>query len=331
MKAVCTANGLLRFLAFVLTAACLLALSGPAAAQNVPDSVMSKQDKARSLEREIVDLEMQLVKAQQDRVTLSARLSEIEGKIVACYAQLDYAEIELAEARGDLNHSLRYLYVEGRLDTIAGLLNSDDVSDFVVHLERVIDVTASQANLLEGLEAKREKIERYQEQLLEYKKQAARMLRDANTTAIEAQIAAKKNMLAQLTSEIISAQLPATQSPAPTGFNPARVYSEPDNSGFVNTGQMLSGYSSWYGNEFHGRPTASGEVYDQYAFTCAHRTLPFGTWLRVTFKGRSVVVKVNDRGPFVEGRILDLSRGAAEAIGLSGVQWVDCEIIVPKT
>lgn len=80
-------------------------------------------------------------------------------------------------------------------------------------------------------------------------------------------------------------------------------------------------HASWYGPGFHGNRTASGEVYDQYAMTAAHKTLPFGTRLRVTNpgNGRSVVVRVNDRGPFVAGRDLDVSRAAAEALGFAGV------------
>lgn len=81
--------------------------------------------------------------------------------------------------------------------------------------------------------------------------------------------------------------------------------------------------ASWYGEEFHGRLTASGERFDQNALTCAHRWLPFGTRLSVLYRGREVVVTVNDRGPFVAGRDLDLSRGAARALGLEGVQKVE--------
>lgn len=89
--------------------------------------------------------------------------------------------------------------------------------------------------------------------------------------------------------------------------------------------------ASWYGPKFHGRPTASGEIFNMYDLTCAHRTMPFGTKLRVTNpeNGRSVIVTVNDRGPFVEGRDLDLSYGAARAIGLveKGVGIVKIEYI----
>lgn len=91
------------------------------------------------------------------------------------------------------------------------------------------------------------------------------------------------------------------------------------------------GWASWYGEEFHGRRTASGQVYDMYDLTAAHRTLPFGTRVMVTHlkKGRSVVVTVNDRGPFVKGRIIDLSYAAARVLGMveEGVAWVRVEVV----
>jgi rare lipoprotein A len=83
------------------------------------------------------------------------------------------------------------------------------------------------------------------------------------------------------------------------------------------SGRSFSGIASYYGNE-SGSKTASGQRFNQNAMTCAHRSLPFGTKLRVTHDGRSVVVTVNDRGPFIRGRILDLSTAAARAVGLTG-------------
>jgi rare lipoprotein A len=79
-----------------------------------------------------------------------------------------------------------------------------------------------------------------------------------------------------------------------------------------------SGVASWYGEEFHQKPTATGEVYDMYALTAAHRTLPLGTWVVVTDldSQRSVRVRINDRGPFVKDRIIDLSYGAANELGI---------------
>ncbi|HQT95596.1 MAG TPA: septal ring lytic transglycosylase RlpA family protein [Thermoanaerobaculaceae bacterium] len=85
-------------------------------------------------------------------------------------------------------------------------------------------------------------------------------------------------------------------------------------------GAVEEGLASWYGEPYHGRPTASGPRYDMWAMTAAHRTLPFGTVVRVTNldSHRQAEVTINDRGPFVAGRILDLSRRAAEALGAIG-------------
>jgi len=84
--------------------------------------------------------------------------------------------------------------------------------------------------------------------------------------------------------------------------------------------QGEEGLASWYGQPYHGRPTSSGEIYNMYDFTAAHRTLPFGAQVRVhdLDNGNEVTVRINDRGPFVEGRIIDLSYGAAQSLGMVG-------------
>jgi rare lipoprotein A len=94
------------------------------------------------------------------------------------------------------------------------------------------------------------------------------------------------------------------------------------------TSHSFSGMASFYGNE-SGSRTASGQRFNQNAMTAAHRSLPFGTKLRVTHRGQSVVVTINDRGPFIRGRVLDLSTGAARAIGLTGagVGRVTAEVV----
>ena len=81
-----------------------------------------------------------------------------------------------------------------------------------------------------------------------------------------------------------------------------------------------TGLASWYGHPYHGRPAANGEIYDMERLTAAHRTLPFGTWVRVInlTNDKTVDVRITDRGPFVENRIIDLSHAAAEAIALIG-------------
>lgn len=109
------------------------------------------------------------------------------------------------------------------------------------------------------------------------------------------------------------APMVAPEAPRSTAQPPAVAQPAPR----VPTGYQTVGVASWYGGKFHGRKTANGEIYDQNALTAAHRSLPFGTRLEVTnlANGRSVVVSVNDRGPFIDGRIIDLSRRAAVDLG----------------
>ncbi len=88
----------------------------------------------------------------------------------------------------------------------------------------------------------------------------------------------------------------------------------------VSAGATEEGLASWYGNPYHGRATTSGEIYDMEMLTAAHRTLPFGARVRVQnlANGRDVDVRINDRGPFVDGRVIDLSRAAARRIQMLG-------------
>jgi rare lipoprotein A len=102
---------------------------------------------------------------------------------------------------------------------------------------------------------------------------------------------------------------------APYIINGERYYPLSDSEGFVQEGT-----ASWYGGEFHGRPTASGEIYDMYKISAAHKVLPLGTYVKAVnlANNRQIVVRINDRGPFVKGRIIDFSYGAAREMGLVG-------------
>jgi rare lipoprotein A len=111
---------------------------------------------------------------------------------------------------------------------------------------------------------------------------------------------------------------------------PAKAVNHPSRGHQVREVKLV-GAASFYGKKFHGRRTASGEVFNNNALTAAHRTLPFGTKVKVTSmrSGLSVIVRINDRGPFIAGRIIDLSRAAAQKVGLlhRGTTSVRLEIV----
>lgn len=117
------------------------------------------------------------------------------------------------------------------------------------------------------------------------------------------------NLLTPLTTSVVSPVLPPVLPQ-----NEVKVAQSYNNS--------YKALASWYGPGFHGNLTASGEVYNQYALTVAHRTYAFGTRLKITYRGRSVIATVNDRGPYYGNRDIDLSLRTAEAIGFNGVDYV---------
>lgn len=121
-------------------------------------------------------------------------------------------------------------------------------------------------------------------------------------------------------------------TPPSVGPGPA---SSPPPMARVSPGWSQVGRASWYGGQFHGRATASGETFDMNALTAAHRTLPLGTWIEVTNldNGRHAELRVNDRGPFVGDRILDVSRAAARKLGflVDGTARVKIVVTAPPT
>lgn len=137
--------------------------------------------------------------------------------------------------------------------------------------------------------------------------------------------------------------LGATQGPTSSGSKDAQniaikqqARSEPGSQKKAKKQRLpyQVGTASWYGEEFDGRETASGELYDMYDLTAAHPTLPLGSWVRVTNlrNGRVVEVRINDRGPLIPGRIIDLSYGAAEALRFKdrGLQRVRLDVVQPE-
>jgi len=135
---------------------------------------------------------------------------------------------------------------------------------------------------------------------------------------------------------LLAAGLAYASEPGPA--KPSATESRPA-SGKTKSGTKTKkaqvGQASWYGKAFHGRPTASGEEYDMFQLTAAHRSLPLGTWVKVTNlrNGKWAVLKVNDRGPYVGDRILDVSYGAAQILNFRGrgVEKVSIEVVEPQT
>ena len=129
----------------------------------------------------------------------------------------------------------------------------------------------------------------------------------------------------------VSATLTPDQVKEPVDPTPVAVLPAPKQKLLPDVVRVITGEASWYGPGFYGNHTANGEIYRQGTMTAAHRTLPFGTKVRVTnlWNGRSAVIRINDRGPFVDHRVIDLGHGAASSLGLisSGIAQVKLEVL----
>ena len=135
-----------------------------------------------------------------------------------------------------------------------------------------------------------------------------------------------------LVSEETQLEAISGETSVPENVDEVSEVKEPETPALMATPSAVeAGIASWYGARHHGRRTASGERFDQKKFTAAHPTLPWGSIVRVTSlaNGKSVDVRINDRGPFVKGRIIDLSRAAARALGMAGLMQVQLEVLTP--
>ncbi|MDQ4024042.1 MAG: septal ring lytic transglycosylase RlpA family protein, partial [Actinomycetota bacterium] len=233
-------------------------------------------------------------------------------------------------------------YKSGTTSRLALLLSAENVTDLITYAEVTSEIAEADAEAIEELVAAEESAEAAQEELDRRKQTLLAAEAEAAALAEEAELALSERnaLLADLSAEVEELERQAREAAAaaarpsvalldllsPAGPSPGIP------KGFVGTGVTFEGLASWYGPGFEGNLTASGDVFDSSLYTAASKTLPLGTWLHVEYNGRGVVVLINDRGPYVEPRILDLSRGAAQAIGMehAGVGWVKAEILLKK-
>ena len=163
---------------------------------------------------------------------------------------------------------------------------------------------------------------------------AERAAAQALASRLDAQQASLDQISAEVTLALTPGQTRRTQQAA-RDQAPVVALLESSGSGlpagWTRSGQVFGGTASWYGPGFVGRPTASGAPYDPERLTCANKELPLGTVLHVSANGRAVNCLVNDRGPYVGDRVLDLSRAGSRALGYDGLAQVVVEVLVPTT
>ena len=282
--------------------------------------------------------------------SLSEREAELGDEIATVSAEIGSLEHELRDREQDTG-AARDVVVErvveaykgsATSDRLALVLSAEDVTAAIEAAELTGHAADADAEALAELLEEQEALEDAQARVDERKQRLLAAEAEAEALAGEAQaaLAERSEVLDELTDEVAELERQAREAAA-AAARPDQAFLDllspagpapgiPD--GFVSTGVTFEGLASWYGPGFEGNLTASGDVFDSSLYTAASKELPLGTWLHVEYNGRGVVVLVNDRGPYVEPRILDLSRGAAQAIGMehAGVGWVKAEILLKK-
>ncbi|MDQ3915785.1 MAG: septal ring lytic transglycosylase RlpA family protein [Actinomycetota bacterium] len=315
-----------------------LALVAPASATDIDEL----KARAQALADQVSGLEQRLEGLSGREAALDRRIEQVSAEIGTLELELGEREDATDDARDAFVERAIAAYKSGTTSRLALLLSAEDVTDLITYAEVTSEIAEADTEAIEDLLASEESVEAAQESLDRRKQSLLAAEAEASALAEEAEqaLAERNELLADLSAELEELERQAREAAAaaarpsvalldllsPAGPSPGI----PD--GFVGTGVTFEGLASWYGPGFEGNLTASGDVFDSNLYTAASKTLPLGTWLHVEYDGRGVVVLINDRGPYVEPRILDLSRGAAQAIGMehAGVGWVKAEILLKK-
>ncbi len=302
-----------------------------------------------------LELEDRIELVRQDAVALEQRIAVVNVRILGQENALDEAQAELDRAQGRFETRVVEMYKSGLTNPVLLLLSARSLADFYTRalmLSRIIDRDVASyreaqlasreadyvASVLDDMKVQLVLLRSLYDGRLAEAKRALEDQRALIATLSEKSrqlVAEKKAASEQTRREWRASSIPIG---APIDFASAvleptkNIYlvSDYQPRTYIALGQPFSAVCSWYGNEFNGRPTASGQIFNQDDLTCASRTLPFGTRLALSRGDRRVIVVVTDRGPFISGRDLDLSRAAARALGFSGVETVNALYVRPS-
>jgi hypothetical protein len=294
-------------------------------------SVRSDRTAAAQVMRQLDRLDARRAELVQQRGSARARLDGLVTAIGATKAALAEERDEFAAARSALAAEVIGDYKAGSPDATTYVLGAVSFADLVDRMDVLDRIDSSEVTLIRRINGEAAALSatrsRLHHQIADQRRQIADIA--AATHRIDAAIAARHHVLASITARM-RARLAAEQA------RRARIAQRDDGGttggggggGTTPTGRVFYGDCTWYGPGFAGDPTASGEIFDPHKLTAASPWLPFNTMLRVTstVTGRSVTVRVNDRGPFGHG-VLDLSQHAARIIGLDGWERVRIEVV----
>jgi peptidoglycan hydrolase CwlO-like protein len=293
---------------------------------------------AQKLGDSVSDLERDLAALNDTRQRLANEIADSSAEIGILESGVQDAEGRYQEALDRYIDRAVVAYKSGPSEDIALLLSTTTIDDFFTMVEVQRRAAAEDKEALDALRSTKDAAERVQEQIDERKQRLLAKSAQIEAIAgdIESRLDERRLVLTELAQEVERLEAQALAAAADAA-DPSAAFLDllqpsgpapgiPD--GYAGTGVTFGGIASWYGPGFEGNPTASGDIFDSSLYTAASLDLPLGTWLYVTHGGRGVVVLVNDRGPYIDDRVLDLSQAAAEAIGITGLGWIEAEILV---
>jgi peptidoglycan hydrolase CwlO-like protein len=342
----------------LLVSAVALAISSPGTALADPSpstpADTSPVERLGEATAQAAELEEHIEELQAQEVAIETRMGVLDARIAEQRRELSRAREELRAARELFGLRVVSMYKTGSVEPLELLLGARSVEDFLARgtlLGRIVEQDREIWSEAAVGAAEAE----YQASVLDDLKSQENELEDVNDRRqreLESALVRQEALIGELTEEALEYLSRARASRAQTRDDWRRssvpldaeirrveaivepyeeltfLVSEGQPTRYRIAGDAFGTVCSWYGNEFHGRNTASGQVFNENDFTCASRDLPFGTRLALTRGENRIVVVVNDRGPFVAGRDLDLSKAAAQALGFGGVEAVQAQIVV---
>ncbi|HEX2026330.1 MAG TPA: RlpA-like double-psi beta-barrel domain-containing protein [Actinomycetota bacterium] len=336
----------------LLLGAALVVGTVPAAAQTVEDDLDDARRREAAAEAEAALAEAGLDELARQYAEVQVAADRAAARLVDAYLQESAIQAEVARSRALLNGRADAIYRAGPAAFLDVMLESEDPGDFLARQQLVehalsadvreaaaaLEVREEASGIRQDLERHRAELVARQQELIELRTIMEIRLAEARAEAeaagerVQALVqqqralarAAEKEQRYTKLIQVDGALAKLLELLGPTGGRGCRI--PPD---LASTGQGFTGEASFYGEEFAGNPTAIGHIFNPDLFTAAHRTLPLPSFLHVRYGERCATVLVNDRGPYVDGRVLDLSEGAARYLGLPGVGIVQAEILAP--
>jgi hypothetical protein len=336
----------------LLLGAALIVGTVPAAAQTVEDDLDDARHREAAAEAEAVLAEAGLAELARRYARVQVAADRAAARLVDAYLQESAIQAEVARSRALLNGRADAIYRAGPAAFLDVMLESEDPGDFLARQQLVehalsadvreaaaaLDVRTRASGIRAELERHRAELLARQQELTELRTIMEIRLAEARAEAEAAGervrgLVEQQRALARAAQEeerytklieVDGALAKLLELLGPTGGRGCRIPAD-----LASTGQGFTGEASFYGEEFAGNPTAIGHIFNPDLFTAAHRTVPLPSFLHVRYGERCATVLVNDRGPYVDGRVLDLSEGAARYLGLPGVGIVQAEILAP--